>query len=188
MSSPEPRPTLAQVAKQANVSVTTASLALSNKGRISDEVRDRVKRAADALAYSPRAKRRTKTGVTAVLGFIDQEWAYSWSMQLAVLRGITRQLAVAGNRSACVVPVEASDSAEQIIARIKAVQADSVFSIHYAERELILGLEAEEIPVVIIMNNEFQTEFTSVCVDDFHGAYDACSVLVQARHERIAYI
>jgi len=180
---------LAQVAKHANVSVTTASLALSNKGRISDDVRERVKQTAEALAYTPRAKRRSRSGVSAVLGFIDQEWSYSWSMQLAVLRGITKQLAAApGNRSACVVPVEASDSSEQIIARIKAVQADSVFSIHYADRELILGLEDEEIPVIIIMNNEFQTEFTSVCVDDFHGAYDACNVLVQAGHKRIAYI
>ncbi|MCA9970916.1 MAG: LacI family DNA-binding transcriptional regulator [Anaerolineales bacterium] len=59
--------TLKDVAKRARVSVTTASYALNNTGTISDETRQRVRKAAEELNYHPNAfarnlkKRKTNT-------------------------------------------------------------------------------------------------------------------------------
>ncbi len=181
------KPTLADVAQHAGVSITTASLALTNKGRISQDVRDRVTRSAEEVGYAPRKRRRTRAGVTAVLGLVNQEWAYAWRMHLALLRTMTERMEERG-RSTCVVPVRSNDSPGQIMERLKAVHADSVYSIHYANESLFDQLEAEGVPTVIIMNNEFQTRLNSVCVDDFQGAYDAGRVLVSAGHRRIAYV
>jgi LacI family transcriptional regulator len=181
------KPTLAHVAERAGVSVATASLALSNKGRISPEVRDRINRTADELGYERRPRRPRASGITAVLGIIDQEWAYAWRMQLAILRQMTQRLEQEG-RSICVIPVSIADDTDAVLERVRSAQADAVFSIHYANPELFSSLESASIPVVIIMNGEYQTELNSVCADDFRGAYDAGAVLVEAGHRRIAYV
>lgn len=53
---PVRRATLREVAAQANVSLTTASLVLNGRGSISDATRARVHRVADELHYSPNVR------------------------------------------------------------------------------------------------------------------------------------
>ncbi len=67
----QPRPTLAHVAKKANVSITTASAALRNSGRVSEATRRRVLEAAAAVGYRKNsgavALRRGQSGMIGVL-------------------------------------------------------------------------------------------------------------------------
>ena len=51
----EPSPRLADVALAAGVSVATASRALSGRGSVASETRDRVQRTAAALDFHPSA-------------------------------------------------------------------------------------------------------------------------------------
>ncbi|MFK7803699.1 MAG: LacI family DNA-binding transcriptional regulator [Anaerolineae bacterium] len=63
--------TLREVAREAGVSVTTASRALSGYDDVADRTRKIVERAADHLGYVPNLMaRRLKTGRTGTLGFI----------------------------------------------------------------------------------------------------------------------
>ncbi len=63
--------TLREVAKEAGVSITTASRALSGYDDVADKTRKEVERAADSLGYIPNLMaRRLKTGRTGTLGFI----------------------------------------------------------------------------------------------------------------------
>ena len=63
--------TLREVAKEAGVSVTTASRALSGYDDVAERTRKLVERAADRLGYVPNLMaRRLKTGRTGTLGFI----------------------------------------------------------------------------------------------------------------------
>lgn len=55
-------PGLQTIAEKAGVSVATVSLALRDKGRISDETRCRIKRLADELGYTPNAAARSLVG------------------------------------------------------------------------------------------------------------------------------
>ncbi|MER6575845.1 LacI family DNA-binding transcriptional regulator [Nonomuraea sp. NPDC001023] len=65
--------TIGDVAREAGVSRSTASYALSGKRPISDEVRQRVLAAAEALAYTPNAGARAlATSQTKVLGLLAQ--------------------------------------------------------------------------------------------------------------------
>jgi LacI family transcriptional regulator len=52
------KPTLAEVAREAGTSQSTASRALSGRGYVSDEVRDRTFAAAEKLGYIPSAPAR----------------------------------------------------------------------------------------------------------------------------------
>ena len=66
-----PRPTLADVARAAGVSPTTASHALSGKGRVDERTRAEVRRIADELGYVPsRAARSLALGRSDTIGLL----------------------------------------------------------------------------------------------------------------------
>jgi LacI family transcriptional regulator len=180
-------PRLVDVAKAAGVSVSSASLALSGKGRISDEVRARIVEAAENLGYRPSTKSRQKDGVSAVLALMDRSWAYALGMNQLILDSLSRSLVSTG-REICIVPVFEDDPADRIWKRVLALGVDSVFSIHYGNADLFSRFEQHGLPVVVIMNNNFQTDFNSVCVDDYQGAYEAGSILIASGHQRLAYV
>ena len=89
----EARPTLAAVAARAGVSPSTASLAFSGTGPVSDATRARVLAAAAELDYAgpdpvARSLRRGRSGVVAVVTEDRLEDAFRDPMNLAVLDGI----------------------------------------------------------------------------------------------------
>src|ERR671911_2225166 len=63
--------TLADVAREAGTSASTASRALSGRGYVSEEARDRLVAAAEALGYVPNASARTlKQQTSRVVGVV----------------------------------------------------------------------------------------------------------------------
>src|SRR5688500_3532976 len=89
--------TIRDVARHAGVSVTTVSYVFNDKPGISPETRERVRRSAAALHYSPNALIRSlQLRRTHLLG------VYLWKMEedparflvSDVVRGITEELAV----------------------------------------------------------------------------------------------
>lgn len=180
-------PRLIEVAQRAGVSVSTASMALGSKGRISQEVRERVRSAADVLGYVRVSRTDERVQISGVLFLIDRQWAWTFNMLRAILESLESSLLSAG-RQITIIPISESESAEKIQKKILLASVDSVFSIHYADKALFRELENRGIPVVLIMNNNFQNVFNSVCVDDFQGGYDAGRILVDHGHRQMAYI
>ena len=87
------RPTLAAVARAAGVSASTASLAFSGAGPVSDETRTRVLAAADALGYGgpdPRARslRRGRSGIVGAVLEDTLSNAFRDPINVAMLDGI----------------------------------------------------------------------------------------------------
>lgn len=64
------KPTIREVAKQAGVSVSVASNALNNKGRVNIETRERVKEAARFLGYVPNYSAQRLRGEGGAIGVI----------------------------------------------------------------------------------------------------------------------
>ncbi|RFA17255.1 hypothetical protein B7R21_00515 [Subtercola boreus] len=92
-----PRATLATVAKRAGVSASTASIAFSGVGSISEATRERILRAADELRYfgpDPRARslRQGRSGIVGVV--LEDRVIHSFRdpMTIAVLDGISQEL------------------------------------------------------------------------------------------------
>lgn len=95
------RPTLAQVAKRAGVSASTASLAFSGAGPVSDETKERVLTAARELDYGgpdPRA-RSLRTGRSGIIAVVMEERirdGFTDPMAIAMLDGIADEIGAAG--------------------------------------------------------------------------------------------
>lgn len=96
-----PRPTLADVAAKAGVSASTASLAFSGSGPVSDATKERVLAAADALGYAgpdPRARslRRGRSGIVGVVLEERVRAAFLDPVKIQMLDGISEGIAPLG--------------------------------------------------------------------------------------------
>lgn len=93
-SGPARRATIADVARQAGVSTSTASVVFSGKTRVSDTTRERVLAAAAALGYAgpdPRAAslRRGRSGIVAVVLEGQLRTAFLDPVTIATMDGLT---------------------------------------------------------------------------------------------------
>ncbi|HTX72530.1 MAG TPA: LacI family DNA-binding transcriptional regulator [Rectinemataceae bacterium] len=182
---------LNDVAARAGVSLSTASLVLSDQGRISPLTRERVLEAARELGYKQRPRKQKPEHPPArdiaVLLDMDPEW----SLVLYLVRPIIVEFELALRQAGfntVLVPISRRESTAVILEKIRCSGAVGVATIHFASPELILLLESADIPVVVVMNSSFQDRFHTVCVDDFQGAYEGASYLIRSGHQRLAYV
>ncbi|TFG64567.1 MAG: LacI family transcriptional regulator [Spirochaetales bacterium] len=182
---------LKDVASASGVSLTTASLVLADKGRISEDIREKVKKTAHRLGYFKKEKRerRSKDGSRnlGILINIDYEWAFIWSFIRPIIDEIESTMKPLGLNTV-LIPIKRSFPAKEIQRKIAEARVQAVIALHYGTEELVESLEKSGIPVIIVMNNNFQDKFYSVCVDDYQGAYEGTAYLIKLGHTHIAYV
>jgi LacI family transcriptional regulator, galactose operon repressor len=182
-------PKLKNVAEEAHVSLTTASLALSGKGKISSAVRERVAKAALKIGYQRRESHKGSElpSTVMILMPVDDRWAHIFYFIRPIIVEIERSLIREGFYPV-LLPTFYSSDEEDMVSKILANEAKAVLSIHYGNDRLFRSLEQRGIPVVVVMNNNFQDTLYSVCVDDFQGAYEGCLHLLRLGHTTIGYV
>jgi len=180
---------LADVAAEAHVSLATASLVLTGKGRISREVRERVLAASESLGYRRRALQPLHA-VQAVsrIGILHhQDKEYEWNFIRPFLFQIESTL-LHHALLPVLVPVTLGTDVEELYKRVTDTGVGALFAIHYHDEELFSRLEKRGIRVVLVNNSNLQDKFSSVCVDDFQGAYEGSLYLVRLGHRNILYV
>ena len=181
------KPTLTDIAKQADVSLSTVSLVLSGKGKISDAVREKVRAVAREMGYrKPSARRVEKARTAAVLFHFDHNLAHTWNYLRQVTLKLQECLAEK-NILTLLIPITYAMSDDEIFRRVLQSGASAVFSMHFGREHLFARFEDEGVPVVVVINSQFQTRFHTVCADNFQGSYEAASHLCRLGHWNIAY-
>ena len=183
--------TLKDVAREAGVSLATASRVLNGKGKFSLRIRTQVYEAAKELGYKKNLYAsfvaRQSSFHIAVLVHEDYEKAFEWNF----IRSMIIQLESVITREGyypVLIPVNLKLKTDSVMKKIASSGAGAIFSIHYGNPELFTQLEDHNVPVIVINNSNFQDRFFSVCVDDFQGAYEGALHLVRLGHRNIAYI
>lgn len=182
------KPTLKDIAESVGVSVTTASLVLSNKGRISDSVRRAVLDAASSLGYDRKPVALT-TGIRPSIGIllsIDPQWAFVWRFVRPIVAEIERMLDDRGY-DVHLIPMHDTESDPGLEERVLRGSYKGIFSIHYVDEEMFDALERKGIEIVVIMNGKFQDRFHSILVDDFQSSYEGTRHLLELGHRDILY-
>ena len=169
---------LKDVANLAGVSLTTASLVFSGQGRISEETRVRVLNAADFLGYIKKKKPLPLNDFTniGILYSTDSEWAFAMSFIQPIIAEIERELKKT-DLNTVLIPIHHEIEDEEILQKLGSINCKAVISIHFGKESLFSQLENSGIPVIIVMNNNFQSKFYSVCVDDFQVTGDGLMML-----------
>lgn len=184
-----PTITLKQIAKKVGVTPMTVSSALSGKGRISADMRERIVQAAQDLGYRPNASARaTRTGRFDCIGLLvssDKQYSYTPD---ALLWGIQVALEQSGNHLAMARLRSNFDGTEDTLPkclRERIVDGMLVNLTHHLPPHLLDAVTASRIPAVWM-----NTRMSSDCVypDDRATARELTRRLIERGHRRIAWV
>ena len=182
------RPTLASVAARAGVSASTASLAFSGTGPVSDATRERVLAAAAELGYrgpDPRA-RSLRTGRSGIIGVVVEDRlrdAFRDPMSLAMLDGIAEEAGSAGAALLLLTETRGertdieSAPMDAVILVGCSTSVDESVAIVRGRGMPVVAIEADDLPGVI-----------AIGLDNREASAAAARHLRELGHERVAVV
>jgi LacI family transcriptional regulator len=178
--------TLADIAREAGTSPSTASRALSGRGYVSPDARDRLLAAAERLGYVPNASARTlKQRTSRVVGVVVSDLGNQFYARLAA--GIEETLRAA--RYQMVLLSDNSDSAQEIagVRAFLAMRAAGVIMtpVGYEAADL---LARHGVAVVEVDRRLAKVASDAVVIDNERGGRDATAHLLEAGHRRIGLL
>jgi DNA-binding LacI/PurR family transcriptional regulator len=181
------RPTIAQIAQIAGVSVPTVSKVLNSRADVALPTREKVERIIEEYGFvrnrAARALRKGKTGlVDLLLPRLDDEY------YLPILEGVVQVLREAGTR---LVLTSTDYQPEQEVRWIDTVTDHSTDGILVVlpSDTAIEHLERSGLPFVLIHNQGgLLATAPSVRITSWEGGFVATTHLIQLGHQRIAYI
>lgn len=182
------KPTIYDVAKEANVSIATVSKVLNKSGRISDETRKRVLKVIEQLNYQPSMMATALTGKsTFTIGLLIPDLANPFFAELA--RSIEdRGHELGYNIFICSTDYQVAKE-KNYIDLLKRKSVDGlILASGFEDTTEVEKLIQEKFPVAIVARDSFSPQVNSVTIDNFHGGYEAASYLIRLGHTRIAMI
>ncbi len=178
------RVTISDVARAVGVATSTVSRALTQPGRVSEELRLRVAKAAVELGYYPNTQARSlASGRTLSMALLIPDVTNPYFFD--IIRGTQAQAKARGYRH-MLVDTEAS---REIEARAVAELQASVDGVVLAGSRLTdqqITQAARRLPIVVV-NREIEG-IPSVVVDTSTGVAEALDYLVSLGHTRIAFL
>jgi LacI family transcriptional regulator, repressor for deo operon, udp, cdd, tsx, nupC, and nupG len=177
------------VAHLAGVSPSTVSKYLNNASSLTQEYKERVAKAIEALHYTPsNIARSMRTGrknlIAVIVPSIDNPF-YS-ELYNAIRVHCTQK----GYTPIIYTTDENPDTLGNILSNIAASPVDGVILCFLDEADIISRLEElhEHTPVVVMGWHVQSNKFSSVISDVFSGIYKSTYHLIELGHENIAYI
>ena len=178
--------TLADIAREAGTSPSTASRALSGRGYVSAAVRERLLATAERLGYVPNASARTlKQRTSRVIGVVLSDLGNEFYARLAAgieqtLREADYQMMVLGDNS--------DDDEEVAGARtFLAMRAPGVIMTPVGADATEL-LRSQGVAVVEVDRRLANVPCDAVVIDNEAGAREATTHLIERGHRRIALL
>lgn len=186
MASPRPSvPRITDVAALAGVSTSTASKALNDTGQLREETRERVRRAAEQLGFTPDARGRAlSSGRSYTVGLITTDSSGRFS--IPIMLGAEDALS-AGEMALVLCDTRDDPLREQHYLRsLVARRVDGI---------IVTGRRTEPrapidvpIPVVYAFSASTDPDDMSVIVDDHGGASSTVRHLLSLGRRRIAHV
>ncbi|MEI6388678.1 MAG: LacI family DNA-binding transcriptional regulator [Spirochaetota bacterium] len=181
------KPTLQDVAEAAGISIAAVSQILASKGRMSPEVSERVKALAEEMGYRKSSRSGGGTRRFKYVCILQREdHPYLWNFSQPFASHLEEHVIRMGYYP-IILHVDTHATERTLLKEIQGARVGAVFSIHYAQPELFLALEGAGIPVILVNNSEFQTQFYSVLADEVQGSFEATSHLIGLGHRTISY-
>jgi LacI family transcriptional regulator len=179
--------TIQDIARRANVSITTVSRVLNQKGYVAETKRHAVLKAVSDLDYRPNVFAQGLAGGNSLtIGILTQ--AISSPIYDLIIRGVLEglegssyfPLMADGNW----IATKERDALKTFVNR--AVDGLIILGGNLPDQELIDI--SQEVPLIAIARDIPELGSRSIKLDDFQGAYEATRYLIDSGHRRIAHI
>jgi len=179
--------TIKDVAREAGVSVSTASVALSGKGPVSEATRLRVVRAAQELKYRPNAIARSLvTRRTQAIGLIVSDLSDPYFHEIA--KGVESEVSSAGYTVVLADTDRSIEKERRSIDTLLSRQVDGLIIAGSGDEQdgRLAHLEDGDVPVVAV--GRYAIDAPSVSVDNKKAAELGANHLIEQGCKRVAYI
>lgn len=182
--------TIHDVARRAGVSFKTVSRVLNNEANVSSETQEKVRKAINALQYSPSIAARVLAGNRSFLiGLLYDTPSsyYTHSVQIGALekcRNAGFHLVLEKCNG------EARNAAAAVLTNIRHTRLDGVILTPPLSDNATIrkSLDAQDIPYVLISPPKLEVGVSSVYMDDRQAAFDMTRYLISLGHKRIGFI
>jgi LacI family transcriptional regulator len=183
------RPTLADVAREAGVSLATASRVLGGYGYASEENRRVVEAAAAKLDYSPNVVARSmRGGGTRSIGFVGADIANPFFA--SAMRGVGDVARGEGYETILTNSDEQLDlerSAVKVLLE-KQIEGIVVAPASVVECDHLARAQEQGVPVVLLDRSVADLDADSVVIDNEAAARDAVAYLFEQGHRRVGLV
>ncbi|MFS0562977.1 LacI family DNA-binding transcriptional regulator [Terribacillus sp. 179-K 1B1 HS] len=182
------RVTIYDVADKAGVSIATVSKVINNTGKIRDSTRQKVWNVMKELNYQPSVMASALTGKsTETLGLLVPDISNPFFSELA--RTIEDR---SHEQGLSVIMCSTDDNEEKEKKYLELLQRKQVDGLIIAssfnDRNLLKQLVKQNIPLVMLTQDDPSLGVTCISVDDFSGGFEATSHLLSLGHENIAIL
>lgn len=189
----EKRPTIEDVAKRAGVSTATVSMVMAGNPKISKQTRDLVIRCIDELHYTRRRRAKAGSGPSGqsglpVVGLVTYcDYPFQWWFAREFIMTIKDELAKNGYLMV-LFDCTCSTDPDRLYAEIVFARLQGLIVLQYNDAGLFAKIQDLGLPMVLINNSNYQFRYHSVCADDFQGAYDGTTRLIENGHTHIGFL
>ncbi len=176
------------VAKRANVSITTVSHIINQTRYVSDELTDRVKKAMEELDYHPNSLARgLRSGKTKTIGLVIPDISNQFFAE------ISRKIEDNGfEYGYSVILCNTDDDSQKEKSYIDVLLAKKVEGIIFissgAESNNLEKTMDFSIPIVVVDRDIKENNYDVVLVDNSIGGFEATRYLIELGHRRIGCI
>ncbi|MFT3797001.1 LacI family DNA-binding transcriptional regulator [Microbacterium sp.] len=187
-SDPRSRVGIADVAREAGVSITTVSHAFSGRGHLAEKTMVHVKGVAARLGYVPnRAASALRGRRSNIVGFVSDDIATTPYAGRVILGA--QDAATAHGQLLVLVNSNNDDTIEAAqISALRAQQVDAVVLAHVSHRESTVSEALSGIPAVLVDSVDPSDARVSVVPDETQIARLATQTLIAAGHRAIAHV
>ncbi len=180
--------TIKDIAKKANVSVSTVSRVLNSKPDVKAETKEKIDRAIAELGFSPSTVARGLVlKKSNIIGFIVPDIANPSFPELA--RGVVNRARTLGYS---VMFFDTNHDNRVEVEALNLMQGKHVdgiiLSFDEANREELKKLKEEQFPVVQIYRKSSENSISTVALDNEYAGEMATHYLIQKGHKRIGLI
>ncbi|PPA70328.1 LacI family DNA-binding transcriptional regulator [Jeotgalibacillus proteolyticus] len=178
--------TINDIAKMANVSRTTVSRVLNNKGYVSEDVRDRILKLVKETGYTPSLSAKSlRTKKSGVIGVILPK--ISTETASRVVSGIN-EVVSKEDYQILLTDTELNKEKEiEFIRLLKSRQVDGIILLATnINEDLTQAIQTADLPFISI--GQDLPGVTSILYDDYHAAADVTNMMISHQHKKIAYI
>lgn len=184
--------TVREIARRANVSITTVSRVLNSKQGVGDDVRELVLSVAQDMGYTPAKRVDLASSMVTHLTALVRPLRRSLSVDpfySDVLRSLEQYLNELGISLSFNTLDISGATLRAVPVSVKDDRLSGAFIIGAIPRSVVESIEAEvQRPIVLVDNDYPDGRWDSVAIDNARGSYLAASHLIGLGHRTIALI
>lgn len=180
--------TIKDIAREANVSVTTVSRVLNKKPDVSDDTKKEILKIIDELGYKPNGiARGLVLNKTYTIGLVVPDISNPYFPQVA--KGVEKKAKELGYSVIFCDTDNDKEEEKKAIELLKNRRVDGiVLSLSMINKSELNKLQQENFPVVQIDREVPGLNYPTVIIDNNESAFKATKYLIQLGHTQIAHI